>query len=520
MIQIIGKQSDVSSKILDQGALKFLTALDSKFNERRLELLEERQRLQRSLDLGEMLAPPRETSNIRGDNSWRIADLPPAMLDRRVEITGPVERKMMINALNSGASCFMADFEDANCPNWDNQIMGQLNVYEAYRRTINFKADTKSYSLNEKIATLIIRPRGWHLPEKHLLINDRSISGALFDFGLSFYHNARFLHEKGECIYYYLPKLESYLEARLWNDVFTFSQDYLGLPQKMIKATVLIETINAALQMEEILYELRDHSAGLNAGRWDYIFSCIKKFSKTRGFCLADRGLITMTVPFMRAYSLLLIKICHKRGAPAIGGMSALIPIKNDPMANEKAIKGVSDDKVRDANDGYDGCWVAHPGLVETAMKAFNEVLKGKTNQLDRQRDDLSIEPKDLLNFGPSTPVTEKGVKLNIDVALQYLGSWISGNGCVPIYNLMEDAATAEISRAQLWQWLKSKAVLDSGKEFNEQLFQEFYSTVIDELKSKINWNQNYDKAAEILKDLVLSKDFVEFLTLPAYREI
>jgi malate synthase len=405
------------------------------------------------------------------EGDWKIAPLPKDLLCRRVEITGPVERKMIINALNSGADAYMTDFEDSNAPNWDNQITGQINLIEAVRRSITLTQGEKTYRLNDKTATLLVRPRGWHLDEKHVFVDGERVSGGIFDFALFMFHNAKELLARGSGPYFYLPKLESHLEARLWNDVFVMAQQELGIPQGTIKATVLIETIVAAFEMDEILYELREHSAGLNAGRWDYIFSCIKKFKVDRDFCLADRAKVTMTAPFMRAYALLLLKTCHRRNAPAIGGMSALIPIKNDPVKNEAALGGVRSDKQRDATDGYDGGWVAHPGLVPIAMEEFVKVLGERDNQIDKQRPDVNVTAADLLNFQPETPITEAGLRMNINVGIHYLGSWLAGNGCVPIHNLMEDAATAEISRSQVWQWIRSpKGKLDDGRKVTAEM--------------------------------------------------
>ena len=389
-----------------------------------------------------------------------------------MEITGPVDRKMVINALNSGAKMFMSDFEDSNTPTWHNTIGGQINLRDAVRRTITFESpEGKKYALNDDIATLLVRPRGWHLNEKHVLIDGQQVSAGIFDFGLFFFHNAKEQLSRGTGPYFYLPKMESHLEARLWNDIFVKAQDDLGVPQGTIKGCVLIETIVAAFEMEEILYELREHSAGLNCGRWDYIFSCIKKFKVDKNFCLADRAKVTMTSPFMRAYALLLLKTCHKRNAPAIGGMAALIPIKNDPEKNEVAMGGVRNDKARDATDGYDGGWVAHPGLVEPAMTEFKKVLGDKPNQIEKQRPDVEVTAAQLLDFKPEAPITEEGLRYNINVGIHYLGAWLAGNGCVPIHNLMEDAATAEISRSQVWQWIRSpKGVLDDGRKVTTEL--------------------------------------------------
>ncbi|MGZ5274733.1 MAG: malate synthase A, partial [Caldimonas sp.] len=442
--------------ILTGPALELVAKLHRAFEPRRRQLLAARAERARRLDAGERPDFLATTKSIR-DGDWKITPVPRALQRRRVEITGPVDAKMVINAFNSGADSYMTDFEDSNSPSWSNQIQGQINIGKAIRRTLSFEqaspAGTKTYRLNDEIATLQVRPRGWHLDEKHVTVDGQRVHGGLFDFALFMFHNAKELLARGAGPYFYLPKLESHLEARLWNDAFVMTQNELGLPQGTIRATVLIETILAAFEMEEILYELREHSAGLNAGRWDYIFSCIKKFKLDKDFCLADRAKVTMTAPFMRAYALLL-KTCHKRGAPAIGGMAALIPIKNDPEKNEVAMGGVRNDKARDATDGYDGGWVAHPGLVELAMTEFKKVLGDRPNQIDKQRPDVDVTAKDLLDFRPEAPITEAGLRYNINVGIHYLGAWLAGNGCVPIHNLMEDAATAEISRSQVWQWI------------------------------------------------------------------
>lgn len=519
-IEVLGKVTPEYAAILTPEALDFVAKIVRKFEPRRKELMAARVARQAELDAGQLPDFLPQTKAIR-EGDWKISPLPKDLLDRRTEITGPVERKMMINALNSGAKSFMADFEDSNCPTWENQIEGQINVFDAYRRNIAFTSpEGKQYKLNDEIATLILRPRGWHLMEKHVKIDGEIISGSMFDFGLSFFHNIKYLVENGRGTYYYLPKMESHLEARLWNDIFVFAQNELGIPQGTIKGTVLIETILAAYEMDEILYELREHSSGLNAGRWDYIFSCIKKFKTNKNYCLANRGLITMTVPFMRAYALLLLKTCHKRNAPAIGGMSALIPIKNDPVANEKAMAGIRADKDRDATDGYDGGWVAHPGLVATARAAFDAVLGDRPNQIDKQRDDVNVVGSDLLNFQPENPITEAGLRMNINVGVQYLGAWISGNGCVPIHNLMEDAATAEISRSQCWQWIRSpKGVLDDGRKVTKELFRELLADEVTKLKAEYGnrWTKQYEDASRMFDELTTSDDFVEFLTLPGY---
>jgi malate synthase len=443
------------------------------------------------------------------------------MLDRRVEITGPTDRKMVINALNCGASTFMADFEDANCPTWRNMIDGQLNLRDAVRRTISFEstgpdATQKLYRLSDKPAVLIPRPRGWHLDEKHVSVDGKPVSGSIFDFALFFFHNASELLARGSGPYFYLPKMESHLEARLWNDIFVFSQDELKIPQGSIKATALIETVVAAFEMDEILYELREHSAGLNIGRWDYIFSCIKKFRSNHDFCLADRAQVTMTAPFMRAYALLLVKTCHRRGAPAMGGMAAQIPIKNDAAANQAAIDKVRQDKLREVTDGCDGTWVAHPGLVPVAKEVFDQHMP-QPNQYGRQRPDVNVSAKDLLDFQPEKPITEAGVRNNISVGIQYLGSWLAGNGCVPVYNLMEDAATAEISRSQIWQWIRSpKGVLDDGRKVTVDLFRKLLAEELAKVKASFSEGK-YDEAAQLFEKLTADDRYVEFLTLPAY---
>lgn len=516
------------SKILTTPALEFVAEICEKFESRRQSILKTRAEKAQKFKAGARPDFLPETVNIREGN-WSVAPIPAELDDRRVEITGPVERKMIINALNSGASVFMADFEDSNTPLWTNQIQGQINLYDAVRKTITLESAEKKYQLNAKTATLFVRPRGWHLNEKHILINNKPISGGIFDFALYFFHNAKELIARNSAPYFYLPKMESHLEARLWNDIFIESQNKLGIPKGTIKATVLIETILAAFEMDEILYELRDHSAGLNAGRWDYIFSCIKKFSSDKNFCLADRGQITMTVPFMRAYALLLLKTCHKRGAPAIGGMSAYIPVKNDVEANEKAMAQVRADKARDAGDGYDGGWVAHPGLVGLAMEEWNKVYNfeqtGRTHQREKQRDDVTTNAKDLVNFVPESPITEKGLRQNINVAIQYLGSWLGGSGCVPIFNLMEDAATAEISRSQIWQWIRSeKGRLEDGRKITlpmcKAMITEELIKVKELLGEKVYNNMPYSQGAETLDKLISEDVFIEFLTLPAYESL
>ena len=510
------------AEILTPEALDLVVKLERAFAPRRKALLAARVERAARLDAGERPDFLPETAHIRAGD-WTIAPIPQALECRRVEITGPVERKMVINAFNSGADSYMTDFEDSNTPNWDNQLTGQVNMRDAVRRTISLEQNGKSYKLNDKIATLVVRPRGWHLDEKHVLVDGQRISGGVFDFALFMVHNAKEQLARGAGPYFYLPKLESHLEARLWNDIFVMTQNELGLPQGTIKATVLIETILAAFEMDEILYELREHSAGLNAGRWDYIFSCIKKFKLDKDFCLADRPKVGMTSPFMRAYALLLLKTCHKRNAPAIGGMAALIPIKNDPAKNDIAMGGVRTDKARDATDGYDGGWVAHPGLVELAMGEFKKVLGDKPNQIDKQRPDVDVSAAELLDFRPEAPITEDGLRYNINVGIHYLGAWLAGNGCVPIHNLMEDAATAEISRSQVWQWIRSpKGVLDDGRKVTAEMVRAMIPEELAKAKQAApnGDSPTYARAAEIFEEMSTSENFAEFLTLALYEEI
>lgn len=519
-MQISGEIKPGYEQILTPGALTLVAKLSRAFEPRRQELLAARAARAQRLDAGERLDFLAETAHIRSGD-WNIAPLPKALECRRVEITGPVDRKMIINAFNSGADSYMTDFEDANAPVWDNQISGQINLFDAIRRTISLESNGKHYQLDDKIATLIVRPRGWHLDEKHVTLDGKRISGGIFDFALFLFHNAREQLARGAGPYFYLPKMESYLEARLWNDIFVMAQDDIGLPQGAIKATVLIETITAAFEMEEILYELRAHSAGLNAGRWDYIFSCIKKFRNDKDFCLADRAKVTMTAPFMRAYALLLLKTCHKRGAPAIGGMSALIPIKNDPEKNAIAMQGIINDKRRDATDGYDGGWVAHPGLVEASMKEFVAVLGDRPNQFEKQLPDVEVKAENLLDFKPETPITEAGLRYNINVGIHYLGAWLTGNGCVPIHNLMEDAATAEISRAQVWQWIRSsKGRLEDGRKVTADMVRAMIPEELAKVREAVGSGPTYDRAAQIFEEMSTSATFAEFLTLPLYEEI
>src|SRR5919109_690293 len=517
-VAVTGRVTAEFAPILTQPALAFIGRLHREFEPRRQELLARRAARQKAFDAGKRPDFLPETASVR-QSEWQIASQPEALLDRRVEITGPTDRKMVINALNSGASTFMADFEDANCPTWHNMVDGQLNLRDAVRRTISFEQAGKHYRLNERTAVLIVRPRGWHLDEKHVIVDGKPVSGAIFDFGLFFFHNAKELLERGSGPYLYLPKMESHFEARLWNDIFNAAEEELGIKRGAIKATALIETVLAAFEMDEILYELREHSAGLNIGRWDYIFSCIKKFRADRDFCLADRAQVTMTAPFMRAYALLLVKTCHWRGAPAMGGMAAQIPIKNDPAANEAAIEKVRQDKLREVTDGCDGTWVAHPGLVPVAKQVFDQHMP-QPNQYTRQRPDVNVTARQLLDFQPERPITEAGIRNNISVGIQYIGAWLAGNGCVPVYNLMEDAATAEISRSQIWQWIRSpKGVLDDGRKVTSELFKKL---LVDELaKVKASGAEGkLDEAAQLFERITSDDHYVEFLTLPAYQLI
>jgi malate synthase len=517
---ISGEIKPEYAPILSPAALDLVARLHRQFEPRRQALLAARVERAQRHDAGERPDFLPSTQSIR-EGDWTIAPIPQALACRRVEITGPTDRKMVINALNSGADSYMTDFEDANSPKWSNQIEGQINLIDAIRRTISLEQNGKSYHLNDKVATLVVRPRGWHLDEKHVTVDGQRVSGGLFDFALYMFHNAKELLARGAGPYFYLPKLESHLEARLWNEVFVTTQEALGVPQGSVKATVLIETIVAAFEMDEILYELREHSAGLNAGRWDYIFSCIKKFKLDREFCLADRAKVTMTAPFMRAYALLLLKTCHRRHAPAIGGMSALIPIKNDAAKNDVAMAGVRSDKTRDATDGYDGGWVAHPGLVPIAMEAFVQVLGDRPNQIDRQRDDVHVNGADLLNFQPEAPITEAGLRMNINVGIHYLGAWLDGAGAVPIHNLMEDAATAEISRSQVWQWIRSpKGVLEDGRKVTAEMVRAWVPEELAKVHAVAGSSPAYARAAEIFEHMSTQDAFEEFLTPPLYEEL
>jgi malate synthase len=512
------------AEILTPEAMNFVAKLHRAFDARRHDLLRRREERQAEFDAGKMPDFLPETASIREDHTWSVAPVPQDLQDRRVEITGPTDRKMVVNALNSGAKVYMSDFEDANTPTWDNLIQGHINLRDAITRKIDFVSpEGKEYKLKDQIATLLVRPRGWHLDEKHVTIDGMPVAGGIFDFALYFFHNVKPLLANGSGPYFYLPKLESYLEARLWNNIFDMAQDELGIPRGTIKATVLIETILGTFEAEEILYELRYHSAGLNCGRWDYIFSCIKKFRSNKDHVFADRALVTMTTHFMRSYSLHVIKVCHRRNAHAIGGMAAQIPIKGDEKANEEALAKVRADKEREASDGHDGTWVAHPGLVPIALEAFNAKMP-QANQIDRKREDVNVTREDILNFGPEAPITEKGLRTNINVGVQYLGSWLAGSGCVPIFNLMEDAATAEISRSQVWQWIRSpKGVLDDGRNITVELFRQMLAEEMDKIKEMLGdaYTQGkYDEAAQLFDHLTTSDDFVEFLTLPGYQKI
>ncbi|MFJ8237886.1 malate synthase A [Ureibacillus sp. NPDC094379] len=524
-LKIVGELTKEVNEILTPEALDFLLQLHEKFDGRRKDLLQRRATRQKRLDAGEKLDFFAETKHIR-EGKWTIAPLPKDLQDRRVEITGPaVDRKMVINALNSGAKMFMACFEDASTPTWENMIAGQINMRDAVYRTIELTqaSNGKEYKLKEQSAVLLVRPRGLHLLEKNVLINGEPMSGSLFDFGLYFFHNAKEALARGTGPYFYLPKLESHLEARLWNDVFVLAQKYLGIPKGTIKATVLIETIPAAFEMDEILYELREHSAGLNCGRWDYIFSYIKRLRNNTEVILPDRGQVTMTVPFMRAYTSLCIQTCHKRDAPAIGGMAAQIPVKNDEQANEMAFEKVREDKRREATDGHDGTWVAHPGLVPVAMEQFDAVMK-TPNQIDKKREDVLVTAEDLVAV-PVGTITEEGLRVNVSVGIQYIASWLRGNGAAPINNLMEDAATAEISRTQVWQWIRhEKGRLEDGRNITLSFVLEILQEELGKIKEAVGEHAyssgRYDEAAELFKNLIEQDEFVEFLTLPGYEKI
>jgi len=514
--QPISRQNEV----LTPDALEFVAKLHNATADRRQELMQARHARRARISQGEDPRFLRETEAIREDSTWRVAPPAPGLEDRRVEITGPVDRKMAINALNSGAKVWLADMEDSSTPTWRNVIQGQLNLTDALERRIDFTTDEgKEYRLRpaEELPTIVVRPRGWHLPEKHMLIDGKPIAGGIVDFGLFFFHNARRLLAQGKGPYFYLPKIENHLEARLWNDIFILAQDLLGIPQGTIRATVLIETITAAFEMEEILYELRDHASGLNAGRWDYIFSLIKNF-RTRGprFVLPDRGQVTMTQPFMRSYTEQLVRACHRRGAMAIGGMAAAVPNRKDPEANAIAFEKVRADKTREANDGFDGSWVAHPDLVPVAREVFDSVLGERTNQLDRSREDATPDDRALIDVASTQgTITEQGVRNNIEVGIRYIESWLRGNGAVAIHNLMEDAATAEISRSQLWQWIHSHAITDRG----EIITREWVEDMLDEEFARLERfdGDRFNDARSIFEEVALAEEFPTFLTIPAY---
>jgi malate synthase len=512
---------DRFGEVLTPEALRFVVELQREFGPTRNLLLQRRRERQAQLDGGELPDFLPETEEIR-ERDWTVAPIPDDLRDRRVEITGPTDRKMVINALNSGARMFMADFEDSLSPTWRNVVEGQVNLVDAIERTIEFESNGKAYRLNENVATLLVRPRGWHLPEKHVLVDGEPVAASLFDFGLYFFHNARRLLEKGTGPYFYLPKLESHLEARLWNDVFIHAQEALGLPRGTIKATVLIETILAAFEMDEILFELREHSAGLNAGRWDYMFSIIKKFRDRPEFVLPDRNAVTMTAPFMRAYTELLVRTCHRRGAHAMGGMAAFVPSRKTPEINEAALAKVRDDKRREASDGFDGTWVAHPDTVSTAMEELDKVLGERPNQIERKRDDVDVTARDLLAVG-ETPgdATEEGLRNDVSVGIQYLSHWLLGNGAAAIFNLMEDTATAEIARSQVWQWVRHGVRLQDGPDVTAELVRATIDEELEKIRQavgdKVFAKSRPEEARALFEQVALGDEFVEFLTLPAY---
>ncbi len=522
-VSILGEASEEATTLLTPEALEFLAGLERRTRATRRSLLRARADRQQRLDAGELPDFLPETAEIRAAD-WRIAPVPADLQDRRVEITGPVDRKMVINALNSGARMYMADFEDSHAPTWQGTLEGQINLRDAIAGTIEFVSpEGKQYTLNKQVATLLVRPRGWHLDEKHVLVDGKPMSASIFDFGLFFFHNAQRLLAKGSGPYFYLPKLESHREARLWNEVFVLAQIALGLPRGTIKATVLIETILAAFEMDEILYELRDHAAGLNCGRWDYIFSFIKKFRNRPEFLLPDRATVTMTTHFLRSYSRLLIETCHRRGAHAMGGMAAQIPIKNDPAANEAALAKVRADKEREAGDGHDGTWVAHPGLVGVALEVFDARMPGP-NQLDRRLPDLQITAADLLRV-PEGAITPEGLRTNVAVGVRYVEAWLRGQGCVPIFNLMEDAATAEISRAQIWQWIRhERGRFADGRKVTAQLVEQTLQKELADLLTSMGPTRyaasKFDEAGALFLALSTADTFVEFLTLPAYERL
>jgi malate synthase len=523
-VEVRAPLEDRFDEILTRDALAFVAQLHRDFGGVRAALLRRRRERQEELDSGALPDFLPETRQVR-ESEWTVAPVPADLRDRRVEITGPTDRKMVINALNSGARMFMADFEDSLSPTWQNVVGGQLNLIDAIERTIEFEDDGRSYRLNDDVATLLVRPRGWHLPEKHVLVDGEPMSASLFDFGLYFFHNAQRLLARGTGPYFYLPKLESHLEARLWNDVFVRTQETLGLPRGTIKATVLIETILAAFEMDEILYELREHSAGLNAGRWDYMFSIIKKFRERPEFVLPDRNAVTMTVPFMRAYTELLVKTCHRRGAHAMGGMAAFVPSRKTPEINEAALAKVREDKQREANDGFDGTWVAHPDTVSTAMGEFDRVLDERPNQLERRRDDVEVTAADVLAVA-ETPgeATDEGLRNDVSVGIQYLSHWLLGSGAAAIFNLMEDAATSEIARSQVWQWIRHGVRLEDGRTVTSELARATVDQELAKIREAVGDDvfakSRPDEARALFEQVALRENFVEFLTLPAYEYI
>ncbi|KAL2141693.1 hypothetical protein VTI28DRAFT_2059 [Corynascus sepedonium] len=520
-VSVLGPIQESQRKILTPQALAFLALLQRSFNSTRKALLERRKIRQAELDKGALPDFLPETKHIRDDPTWKGAPPAPGLVDRRVEITGPTDRKMVVNALNANVYTYMADFEDSSAPTWDNMVNGQVNLYDAVRRQVDFKQGPKEYKLrtDRTLPTLIVRPRGWHLEEKHVTVDGEPMSGSLFDFGLYFFHNATETVKRGFGPYFYLPKMESHLEARLWNDVFNLAQDYIGMPRGTIRGTVLIETILAAFEMDEIIYELRDHSSGLNCGRWDYIFSVIKKFRQNSNFVLPDRSAVTMTVPFMDAYVKLLIQTCHKRGVHAMGGMAAQIPIKDDPAANEKAMEGVRADKLREVRAGHDGTWVAHPALASIATDIFNKHMP-TPNQLFVRREDVTIGANDLLNMNVPGKITEEGIRKNLNIGLGYMEAWIRGVGCVPINYLMEDAATAEVSRSQLWQWVRHGVTTAEGKRVDKAYALKLLKEQTQELAAKAPKGNKYQLAAQYFAGQVTGEDYADFLTTLLYNEI
>lgn len=520
-VAILGSVNEQQKRILSKEATAFLAILHRTFNGTRKDLLQRRVIRQAELDKGVLPDFLPETKHVRENATWKGAPPAPGLIDRRVEITGPTDRKMVVNALNSDVWTYMADFEDSSAPTWDNMINGQVNLYDAIRKQVDFKQGEKEYKLrtDRVLPTLIARARGWHLEEKHFTVDGEPISGSLFDFGLYFFHNAFELVKRGTGPYYYLPKMESHLEARLWNDVFNLAQDYIGMPRGTIRGTVLIETITAAFEMDEIIYELRDHSSGLNCGRWDYIFSVIKKFRNNPNFVLPDRSAVTMTVPFMDAYVRLLIKTCHKRGVHAMGGMAAQIPIKNDKEANDKAMASVVQDKLREVRAGHDGTWVAHPALAKIAVDVFNQHMP-TPNQIYKRREDVNVTGNDLLNMNMEGSVSEEGIRKNLNIGLGYMEGWLRGVGCVPINYLMEDAATAEVSRSQLWQWCKHGVKTSEGKTVDKAYAQQLLKEQTDELASKAPNGNKYHLAAQYFSGQVIGEDYADFLTSLLYNEI